>query len=241
MRYGVLGDIHSNLEALTVAVDRLDRLGVDQFLQVGDVVGYGADPVPCIETLREIRALCIAGNHDWAVVGKLDSTFFNIHARKAVEWTRSRLDRPHLHFLESLPLTRVVDEHVSLVHGTLDQPELFEYIQTYSDAYRSLAALETTVCFMGHSHVPMAFLLNDQIVHTNSRRVDLSRTRKALVNVGSIGQPRDENPMTAFGLFDTSSRIFTLFREPYDVAKTRDKIAEAGLPELLGERLLFGR
>ncbi|HMS16075.1 MAG TPA: metallophosphoesterase family protein [Planctomycetota bacterium] len=241
MKYGILGDIHSNLEALTVAVRELDSLGVDQYLQVGDVVGYGADPVPCIDYLREIKALCVAGNHDWAVIGKLDASFFNSYARRAVEWTRTQLSREHTHFLESLPLTRLIDEHVTLVHATLDQPEVFEYIQTYSDAYRSLEALETTVCFMGHSHVPMAFLQQTNLVHTNARRLDLSQVHRALINVGSIGQPRDENPQTAFGLFDTNTRVYTLYRETYDLTATREKIARAGLPSLLGERLVHGR
>jgi diadenosine tetraphosphatase ApaH/serine/threonine PP2A family protein phosphatase len=241
VKYGILGDIHSNYEALTVAVEALQDYPVDQFLQVGDVVGYGADPAPCINLLQELDAQCVAGNHDWAVIGKLDASFFNTYAKKAVEWTKSHLDRHHLHFLEALPLTRIIDSHVTLVHATLDQPELFEYIQTYSDAYRSLSVLETTACFMGHSHVPMAFLLKTNMIHTNSRRLDLNGITRALVNVGSIGQPRDENPMTAFGLYDTDSQIFTLFRESYDIDTTRAKIAKAGLPSLLGERLVHGR
>ena len=241
MRYGILGDIHSNYEALSVAVQRLRDLGVSKFLQTGDVVGYGADPGPCIEMLQDIDAVCVAGNHDWAVVGKLDTSYFNLYAREAVDWTRDQLSRDHQHFLETLPLVAGVDDKITVVHATLDQPEVFDYIQTYSDAYRSLAALETPVCFMGHSHVPMAFLLDSSIHHTNAQRIDLSPFSAALVNVGSVGQPRDDNPHTAFGLYNSETREFRLYREAYDLELTRTKIEEAGLPSLLGERLIFGR
>lgn len=241
MKYGILGDIHSNLEALETAVTFLQKRGVDQFLQVGDIVGYGADPSACIQRLKDLRAIVVAGNHDWAVAGKLDTTFFNPYAREAVAWTRSILSRSDLHYIESLPLVVKVDEHVTLVHATLDQPEAFDYIQTYYDAHRSLNALHTTACFMGHSHVPMAFLQKHTIVHTNAERFSLRDVSRALINVGSIGQPRDDNPKTAFALFDTKSMEYTLFRESYDDDRTAAKIVSAGLPLALAQRLSLGR
>lgn len=241
MRYGILGDIHGNLEALEIAVAGLRRERVDAFLQVGDIVGYGADPGPCIRLVRDLQMRVVAGNHDWAVIGKLDTSFFNVYAREAVEWTRSVISRGDMQYLESLPLVDEVDEYVTLVHATLDQPEVFDYIQTYYDAHRSLNALRTQVCFMGHSHVPMAFLLKKNIVHTNAEHLSLEGVRRSLINVGSIGQPRDENPKTAFAVLDTELQEYTLFRERYDEQVTAEKIRRAGLPAILGERLLYGR
>jgi diadenosine tetraphosphatase ApaH/serine/threonine PP2A family protein phosphatase len=188
-----------------------------------------------------LNATIVAGNHDWAVIGKLDTSFFNVYARQAVEWTRSHLDRDDLHFLEDLPLVEEVDDWATLVHATLDQPEVFDYIQTYYDAHRSLRALRNQVCFMGHSHVPMAFLEGDHLVHTNAESLRLKGIAKALINVGSVGQPRDENPKTAFATYDSDEEVYTLFREAYDSERTGAKIRGAGLPAILGERLLYGR
>ncbi len=241
LRYGILGDVHGNLEALETAVTSLRKLEVDQFLQVGDIVGYGADPGPCIQIIRETGARVVAGNHDWAVVGKLDTAFFNVYARDAVEWTRSILTREDVLYLEGLPLVLEIDGIVTLVHATLDQPEVFDYIQTYYDAHRSLAALRTNVCFMGHSHVPMSFLQKRTIIHTNAEHLYLGDVARALVNVGSIGQPRDENPKTAFAIYDSGRQEYTLYRELYDAQRTAAKIRNAGLPPILGERLLYGR
>ena len=241
MRYAILGDIHGNLEALETALKSLRRHGVDAYLQVGDIVGYGADPGPCIQIIRELKTRVVAGNHDWAVIGKLDTSFFNVYAREAVAWTRSILSRADLQYLESLPLVDEVDENVTLVHASLDQPEIFDYIQTYYDANRSLAALRTRVCFMGHSHLPMAFLHRRRLLHTNSEHFSLADVHRALINVGSIGQPRDDNPKTAYALYDTDRQEYTLFRERYAEQVTAEKIRRAGLPPILGERLLFGR
>jgi diadenosine tetraphosphatase ApaH/serine/threonine PP2A family protein phosphatase len=241
VRFGILGDIHGNLEALDVAIAFLRRRGVDQFLQVGDVVGYGADPRPCIHRLHEIGAIVIAGNHDWAVIGKLDTAYFNPYARLAVEWTRAILSRAEMHFLETLPLQCDIGDELTLVHATMDQPDSFSYILTYQDAHRSLQALRTPVCFMGHSHIPMSFLLGEQLVHTNAEKLQLAPFPRALVNVGSIGQPRDDDPRTAFALYDSVTREYVLFREAYDWRATAAKIRAAGLPAALAERLALGR
>ena len=241
MRYGILGDVHGNLEALEVAIDGLASRQVDRYVQMGDLVGYGADPAPCLARIRELGAAVVAGNHDWAVIGKLDTAFFNVYAREAVDWTRAQLSREDLHYLETLPLVDELDGEITLVHATLDQPEVFDYIQTYYDAHRSLRALQTHVCFMGHSHVPMAFLQARSIVHTNSEQLSLTDVDRALINVGSVGQPRDENPKTAYAVYDSGSQHYTLYRDTYDTEKTGEKIRKAGLPAILGERLVYGR
>jgi diadenosine tetraphosphatase ApaH/serine/threonine PP2A family protein phosphatase len=241
LRYAILGDIHGNLEALEAALKGLRSAGIDRYLQVGDVVGYGADPGPCIQAMRDIHATVVAGNHDWAVIGKLDTSYFNPYAREAVEWTRSILSEDDRQFLERLSLVERVDDEIELVHATLDQPELFDYIQTYYDAHQSFEAMQGMVCFIGHSHVPVSFLRTHVIVHTDAENLSLAEVSKALINVGSVGQPRDDNPKTAYAIYDTTTREYTLMRVAYDAKHTADKIRKAGLPPILGERLLFGR
>lgn len=241
MRYAILGDVHANLEALEAALGFLADQAIDRYLQVGDIVGYGADPSACIRILRELGTVAVAGNHDWAVVGKLDVSCFNQFAREAVEWTRSVLTREELRYLEELRLVEVFEEEITLVHATPDQPELFDYILTPFDAQRAFEAFGTRVCFVGHSHVPAIFVQDGAIRMVGEGDVVLQDRRRALVNVGSIGQPRDDNPMLAVGIYDTATKAFQLPRIPYDVSRAAAKIAEVGLPGLLGERLYLGR
>ncbi|MCB9833520.1 MAG: metallophosphoesterase family protein [Planctomycetes bacterium] len=241
MRYGILGDIHGNLEALDAVLSSLAKEGVDRVLSVGDVVGYGADPSACIGRLRDIDAAVVAGNHDWAVVGKLDTTFFNFYAKEAVDWTASVLGRDELEWLGGLPLVRELDGLITVGHATLVDPEQFEYIQSYYDAARSINVMRTPVAVLGHSHVPLAFLMKDSLALSVATRLDLREVRRALINVGSVGQPRDENPKAAYALYDAATGSYRLNRVRYDMRSTCDKIRQAGLPGILADRLRFGR
>ncbi|MCA9320893.1 MAG: metallophosphoesterase family protein [Planctomycetes bacterium] len=241
MRYGILGDIHGNLEALETVLELLAEEGVDHYVSVGDVVGYGADPGACLDRVRNLGATVVAGNHDWAVVGKLDTSFFNVYAKAAVDWTADQLTAEQRQWLENLPLTVTLEDQVSVAHSTLDTPEQFDYIQTYYDAARSINAMRTPVCFLGHSHVPLAFLKQENLTLSVATVLDLTNVERALINVGSIGQPRDENPKAAYGLYDSSTREYRLRRTTYDIRRTCEKIEQAGLPRILADRLKFGR
>lgn len=241
MRYGLLGDIHSNIEALDAVLGQMAEIGVDRHVSVGDIVGYGADPSACIARIREIGATVVAGNHDWAVIERLDTSFFNVYAKAAVDWTASQLSDVEKAWLSELPLVQTVDEHLTVVHATLDAPEQFDYIQTYYDAARSINAMEVPVCVVGHSHVPLAFLMRDSLALSVAPHIDLEGVSRALINVGSIGQPRDENPKAAFAVYDSATRQYELHRTQYDMRTTIEKIADAGLPQILGDRLKFGR
>jgi diadenosine tetraphosphatase ApaH/serine/threonine PP2A family protein phosphatase len=243
MRYAVLGDIHSNLTALEAVLDAILRSGVDQILSVGDVVGYGAAPSQCIELLREHEAVVVMGNHDAAVVGELDSIFFNHHARAAVDWTRATLRGDEMAWLTCLPHTWE-DEDVSLAHGSYDRPEVFTYVQTPTDADPSLELLERPVCFIGHTHVPVTMLrLADDPLRTGytlDAEVDLGDSIVALVNAGSVGQPRDDDPRTGYVLYDSETRIVSFRRVEYDIETEVHRIRSAGLPAVLAERLYLG-
>lgn len=243
MKYGILGDIHGNLSALDVALAAFRAVQVDRILSVGDVVGYGAAPRECIERLRTLDAVVVKGNHDAACTGEIDIRFFNNYARDAVRWTQSVLAGDDIEWLQSLPLVANL-EHCSVAHGTYHKPELFDYIQSTTDADPSLDAMTLPVCFVGHTHVPVTLMrLRDdplRTAYTTDPVIDLSEAAKALVNVGSVGQPRDEDPRTAFAIYDSQLDRVEIRRAPYDIEREAARIRAAGLPNVLAERLFLG-
>ncbi|MHC4473423.1 MAG: metallophosphoesterase family protein [Planctomycetota bacterium] len=240
MRYGIIADIHSNLEALQAVLAALAEERIDVYLSTGDLVGYGADPAECIRITRELDATVVAGNHDWAVASRLSLDYFNPYAREAIYWTQERLADTDIRYLNDLPLIQEVDE-ITLVHGTLYGPENFDYLLTSYDAHLSFQLLKTKLCLVGHSHVPITFTMNGTVSFSFDLRTDLSEVSKAIVNPGSVGQPRDENPKAAYAVFDTESQVFRIERVEYDIEAATSKILRAGLPEVLAERLWLGR
>jgi len=244
MKIGILGDIHANIEALDAVLAFFVRESVERVVSVGDLVGYGADPSAVIARVRSVGAEIVLGNHDAAAIGELvDLAYFNAFARTAALWTRKVLSDEERGFLRSLPLT--IDRGTyTVVHGSLDRPSEFNYIQTTRDAEASLASLKTRVCFVGHSHVPVGFLSTtkepSRVEYTFDPEIDLGGFDRALVNVGSVGQPRDEDPRAVAAIYDEGARRVTLRRIPYDVDRAAGKILAAGLPRVLAERLRFG-
>lgn len=241
MRYAILGDIHSNVEALDAVIDAIDAEKPDAILCTGDLVGYGAAPRECVRRIRELapRGL-VAGNHDWATAGRLGLEFFNAYAREAILWTRTKLTRADIDYLGSRPVLHV-DGLVTLAHGTVHDPEQFDYLQSAYDAHLSFARMTTPYAFVGHSHVPVTFKSGTTITYVLGDEIDVSDTAQALVNVGSVGQPRDEDPRASFGMFDDTTRVIRVIRVEYDVEASIARIREAGLPDFLGERLRIGR
>ena len=243
MRYAILGDIHANLSALEAVLDALEADVIDRILQVGDVVGYGAAPAEAIAALRERDALVVKGNHDAACVGEIDTRLFNANARAAVDFTRERLSRDDLRWLAELPLVEATDDCV-LAHGTLPDPDRFDYIQSTEEADPSLDLLDRPVGFLGHTHVPVTIMRliesPERTSYTIDREVDLEDSTVALVNVGSVGQPRDEDCRAAFAVYDTSTQLVELRRVEYDIEREADRIVRAGLPKMLADRLFLG-
>lgn len=243
MKYGILGDIHGNLSALRAVLAELEKERVDRYLSVGDVVGYGAAPRECIQLLREIDATVVKGNHDAACVGELDVVYFNNYARAAVHWTQGELSKQDTAWLSGLPLIANL-EHACVAHGTYYRPELFDYVQSTTDADPSLNALQLPVCFVGHTHHPVTLLrLRDEplrTAYTEDTEVDLAESHRALVNVGSVGQPRDEDPRAAFAVYDTERERVWIRRVEYDIEREAARIRGAGLPNALAERLFLG-
>jgi diadenosine tetraphosphatase ApaH/serine/threonine PP2A family protein phosphatase len=246
MRIGILGDIHSNLEALTAVLDATRALRIDHWVQVGDIVGYGGDPVECLERVRELGCTVCVGNHDAAVVDRLGTDYFNAYARAAIEWTRDRLRSKDLDFLRNLPLL-VEHPEYTVVHGSLHMPEQFGYVQSKVEAVDSLRKQRTRIAFVGHSHVPAIYkqragapvheieVLYDAEIRSSVRGYD-----RVLVNVGSVGQPRDEDPRAAYAIYDTETGDIRIERVSYDIDSAQEKIRSAGLPGVLAERLALG-
>jgi predicted phosphodiesterase len=245
MRIGILGDIHGNAEALRAVVAALRREGVDVWVQVGDLVGYGPEPSVCIDIVKELGCITCLGNHDAAVLGLLDTSYFNNFARAAIHWTTPRLRPSDFEYLRSLALV-VKCAEFTVVHGTLHMPDQFGYVISQVEARDSLEQQDTRLCFVGHSHVPAVYLRRDaapqEIVTRPHSEVEVSYRgyERVLMNVGSVGQPRDEDPRAAYGLVDTDREVAWIKRVHYDIAGVQRKIREAGLPDVLANRLALG-
>jgi predicted phosphodiesterase len=240
VRYGIYGDIHGNLEALDAVLADMKEQRVETYVCTGDIVGYGANPKECLRIVRDVSHVIIAGNHDHAVAEKLNIDFFNAYAKEAVVWTRRQIDTEERDFLYDLPLV-YQDDVYTVVHGTLNYPQMFDYIQTSYDAYLSLELLQTPVCFLGHSHVPITFFQHQSVELLTDSQFIVEGGRKYLVNVGSVGQPRDENPLASYAVFDSTARSVEIRRCEYDIETASRKIIEANLPPILAERLFYGR
>jgi diadenosine tetraphosphatase ApaH/serine/threonine PP2A family protein phosphatase len=240
VRYAIVSDIHGNLEALdAVLADATGR--ADAILCLGDVVGYGADPGACVERLAVRAQVITAGNHEHGVTGLLDLDWFNPYARAAAEWTRERLDDDHRSYLATLPLVAQVDD-ATLVHASPDRPEDWEYLVSAQDGFQAFAAFTTRLCFVGHSHLPGVWSLGSTgpAWRPGAVEVDLEPGRRYLVNVGSVGQPRDHDPRAAYALWDAARGAIAIRRVVYDVDAARRKIIAGGLPQYLADRLAWG-
>jgi diadenosine tetraphosphatase ApaH/serine/threonine PP2A family protein phosphatase len=238
----ILSDIHSNLESFEAVLKDSAHELVDQVLFLGDIVGYGADPDRCIEILRGLTTTTVAGNHDWAAVGLTDTGYFNPVARAAVEWTADVITSDHAFFLRALPL-RMSLPGMLLVHATPHQPEVWDYIFSVDDASTCFKHFDQQLCFTGHSHTPVTFMQDSEgnISVVADSTFTLRESYRYLVNVGSVGQPRDGDPRAAYGIYKPEEASFTLRRVPYDIRRAQEKIRAAGLPPFLAARLAEGR
>jgi len=245
LKVGILSDIHGNLEALDRALEFLAVEGVTRYLCLGDLVGYGADPEECIARIRELDCLTVAGNHDRAVLNQTAIRSFNPPARRAIVWTRKRLSPAALRFLESLNLAEV-SPPFRMVHAAPSAPGAWDYIQTMSDITYELGMYSEPACLVGHSHSPFAVRKHPsksepQRIHESEFELGGNDAAKFLINVGSVGQPRDEDPRLCVVMFDTDTFRLSFHRLEYDIAGAQRKILAAGLPEMLALRLSVGR
>ncbi|MGD9014545.1 MAG: metallophosphoesterase family protein [Candidatus Omnitrophota bacterium] len=242
MRWGVFSDIHSNLEALEAVVKAYKSEGIDAYLCLGDIVGYGANPLECIQLTREISRITITGNHDCATVGLFPLEYFNDWAKKAVLWTRQVIDSANHNFLTSLKFD-YKNKDLILVHGSLNQPPEFNYMTDFREASRTFSLMDKPICFLGHTHVVGMFIQDRQqgIDYCSEVNFKLKESCRYIVNVGSVGQPRDGNHQAGFAIFDTKKQTVSVKRVSYDIKSAQEKIIAAGLPSFLAARLSQGR
>jgi predicted phosphodiesterase len=246
VRYLILSDIHANRQALEAALEQAGRK-YDEVACLGDIVGYGADPVFAVDWVRTNVKTTVRGNHDKASVGLEDLEWFNPAARKSALWTHSQLSSDDIEWIRNLPQGPVELDGFHLVHGSpLDEDE---YVVGIREAAEVSPYLERAVSFFGHTHLQGGFLLHRNGVMRLPRpgpdetevTVDVEPDSCYLLNPGSVGQPRDGDPRAAYAVYDSDQHIVTYYRVPYDIAETQRRIRAAGLPDVLAERLGVGQ
>ncbi len=258
MRVLVLSDIHANLPALEAVLADADRRGYEEVWCLGDLVGYGPDPNACVERLQALGpqlSVCLAGNHDYAALGKgIDIDDFNPEAKRAVLWTRNQIRPAVRTYLDSLPGEPVRRSGYLLAHGS-PRDSVWEYISSLRIARENFDAVpDFTVCLVGHTHVPMIYGYvrgpRDGILHTQVSQERIlagspslmlvHKADRAIINPGSVGQPRDHDPRASYAILETDTAEWTPVRLEYPFEETQHRMRNAGLPERLINRLSYG-
>ena len=233
MKIAIVSDIHANIEALQKALEIIQQHGADEIVCLGDTVGYGASPNECVDLIRKTTSRVLLGNHDAAALDARAAEDFNPYAKNSAEWTALTLQDDHKKWLMKLPYTLEVGG-VLFVHSSPYEPQEWHYILSPGDAQFNFNYFEQPICFLGHSHVPGIF---SEDIWTKT----VIKGKRFIVNVGSVGQPRDNDPRLSFGMFDTDAWTYENIRSTYNVITASEKIRKAGLPKVLAERILEGR
>jgi diadenosine tetraphosphatase ApaH/serine/threonine PP2A family protein phosphatase len=243
MRIAIISDIHANVEALEATLADIETRTIDEIVCLGDIVGYGANPNECIALVNKHCPIILLGNHDAAAVGKLSTQHFNIHAKVAIDWTTEHLSRKSKTFLESLPLRKHFNDN-TYVHSTPYEPQMWYYITSLEEAAFNFQFFDTTSCFVGHTHIPIIIVLDEKrelYVHQDTKIDFADANARYLINVGSVGQPRDHTPECCYGIVDTEQRRYIARRVAYDIQKTQAKMRKIHMPEFLVTRLQEGK
>jgi len=243
MRYAIISDIHGNLEALNAVLKDIKKRGADVTVCLGDIVGYYPDPRRCIELVKSNAKFSVAGNHDYAAIGKTDTSCFTYFAYSALEWTKQRLNDADREFLNTLPLF-VEQDGVFFTHASPNAPEKFSYVfpdNEYS-VFEAFSSLTCPITFIGHTHWASIMVQeDDKVVLRSDSRVDIIDGNIYLINVGSVGQPRDFDNRSCYAIYDTEKKEVALHRVSYNYKATQKKIRDNDLHAFLAERLEKGR
>ncbi|MCX6845369.1 MAG: metallophosphoesterase family protein [Verrucomicrobia bacterium] len=239
MRFALFGDIHANLEALEAVLADAAGQGVTHHVCLGDIVGYNADPVACLEKVRAMGCPVVKGNHDDDASNNRSLETLSPVAATAMEWTRQQLDDEQKQWLRKLRMVRQIEDF-TVVHSTLDEPGNWGYVFNNYDAMANFPFQYTQVCFHGHTHKPKVFVKSAQIATVPADTVTIEPGMKYFINAGSVGQPRDGDWRACYAIYDPALRLVVFRRVEYDIAKAQEKILAAGLPERLAERLAEG-
>ncbi len=242
MKAAIISDIHSNLEALQAVIKDIKKKRIKKIFCLGDIVGYGANPNECVELCTKEADIIIAGNHDWATIDKTDYKKFNPIAAEAIRWTRNNINQHNFKQLQNLKLTRSTQE-LCFVHSTPGNPEKWNYLFTLKDFQNQFPNFQEQICFIGHSHVPSA-VFQDANGYTDFLRDNpfpIIKNRRYIVNVGSVGQPRDLDPRASYAIYDGNRKYIEIVRLDYNILLAQRKILDSGLPEFLADRLMVGK
>ena len=242
MRLGIFSDTHANLEALSAVLEAFGHERVDKLVCLGDTVGYGANPNECCDLVRERASFTILGNHDAAVAGRMDYSYYYDAARQALDLHAQLLSAENKSWLQSLPY-EVREGHVSFCHGSPVNIEEFDYIFAPEQAARCLPEWDrlADVTFIGHSHLCKSFALEPDDVHeVVAQKFELRAGHKYIISVGSVGQPRDYDNRASYTIYDTEERVFEFKRIAYDIDAAAQKIFSAKLERNFGNRLFIG-
>ncbi len=242
MKAAVISDIHSNLEALQAVVKDIKKRRIKRIFCLGDLVGYGANPNECVNICMKEAKIMVAGNHDWATIDKTDVSTFNPVAAEAIHWTQKNISKNNQNKLHKMKLTEKVG-NILLVHASPQHPEQWRYLFSLEEFKMHFQFFDVQICFIGHSHIPSA-VFQDANSYTDFLRDNpfpLIDNRKYIVNVGSVGQPRDLDPRASYVIFDGNKKSIEIVRLDYNIPLAQQKIIDAGLPEVLADRLLAGR
>lgn len=244
MRFAFISDIHANLEALEAVFEDIEGQNIDEVICLGDIVGYGANPNECSDLISSRCPITLLGNHDAAAVDQLSTQHFNIHAKIAIEWTSQNLKKDTKLFLSSLPF-KATKPLMTLVHATPYEPNMWYYITSLEEAAFNFQFFDTQLCLVGHTHIPIIIVLDknkELYVHQDtSIHLNDAQESRLLINVGSVGQPRDRNPKSCYSIFDSDTGVFCYRRVAYNIEKTQAKMKKIKMPEFLISRLEDGR
>lgn len=249
MRYLVLSDIHANLDALDSVLHAAGRYPWDRVVVLGDLVGYGAEPNTVIDRIKDLDPVVVVrGNHDKVAAGQDDAEAFNPVAKRGAEWTAAALSDANRAYLAGLSIgPQILDDQIEVCHGTPFDEDAYVFDEL--DALRALQAASRPLCLFGHTHFPMGYRLKERMLEplmiagseSEVLAIDLDAGARYLLNVGSVGQPRDGDPRAAFGVVDSDRLEVTLCRVEYPIERAQRRILDAGLPEALAHRLEIGR
>jgi len=237
MAVAIISDVHGNIEALNEVLKYIEDKGIESLYCLGDIVGYGPNPNECVELVSKRCLNVVIGNHDHAALGLTSTEYFNDFAKISTHWTTNNLSEENKSYLHSLDFTYSSDQFLA-VHATPSAPTLWHYILSEMDAQHEFKYFDERICFIGHSHFPIIF--NNRAGFTRAPKVKLESEDKFIVNVGSVGQPRDGNPKACFCVYDENENSIEFVRLDYEIDKTREKIIKAGLPVFLADRLKKG-
>jgi diadenosine tetraphosphatase ApaH/serine/threonine PP2A family protein phosphatase len=238
MKIVVISDIHGNLEALNKVLEYINKLECEKrVVCLGDIVGYGPNPAECFEIVESLTDKICLGNHEDAILDTNYNYQMTKYALEAIRWTRGILGKEIREAISRLPV-QIEEDNVLYVHASPDDPMQWKYITNARNAYSSLIEMKHSLCFVGHSHIPGIYAYNE--LQGDSNKATLSKDDKTIVNIGSVGQPRDGSPMLSFAVFDDDNWDVEIVRLKYNYQKTMAEINKANLPLVLAERLARG-